>query len=139
MAANPIAIEPEPMQSAPKRIDSVDLYRGLIMAIMALDHTRDFFTHLRFSPEDLSQTYGALFFTRWITHLCAPAFFFLAGTGMFLALSDIQAGTGNLPRYLDAVSERVGRRKNPRRKPLPRRGDGGNALFSLLPQPHSPP
>ncbi len=85
MATNAVATHPEPMQTAPGRIDSVDLYRGLIMAFMALDHTRDFFSHLRFSPEDLSQTYGALFFTRWITHLCAPAFFFLAGTGMYLS------------------------------------------------------
>jgi uncharacterized membrane protein len=69
----------------PGRIDSVDLLRGLVMAIMALDHTRDYFTNLRFAPEDLSQTYGALFFTRWITHFCAPTFFFLAGTGMFLS------------------------------------------------------
>lgn len=82
-AASPDA--PEPVLTAPARIDSVDLYRGLIMAFMALDHTRDFFTHLRFTPEDLSQTWGALFFTRWITHLCAPAFFFLAGTGMYLS------------------------------------------------------
>ncbi len=53
------------------------------MVIMALDHTRDFFTNLNFPPEDLSQTWGALFFTRWITHFCAPLFFFLAGTGAF--------------------------------------------------------
>ncbi len=84
MATNAVDANPE-QQSTPGRLDSVDLYRGLIMAFMALDHTRDFFTHLRFSPEDLSQTYGALFFTRWITHLCAPAFFFLAGTGMYLS------------------------------------------------------
>lgn len=83
IAASPEA--PEPILSAPSRIDSVDLYRGLIMAIMALDHTRDFLTHLRFPPEDLSQTWGLLFFTRWITHFCAPAFFFLAGTGMYLS------------------------------------------------------
>jgi hypothetical protein len=67
------------------RLNSVDLLRGLVMAIMALDHTRDYFSNLTFQPEDLSHTYGALFFTRWITHFCAPAFFFLAGTGAFLS------------------------------------------------------
>src|SRR5438874_9055140 len=67
------------------RLNSVDLLRGLVMAIMALDHTRDYFTNLSFQPEDLSQTYGALFFTRWITHFCAPTFFFLAGTGAYLS------------------------------------------------------
>jgi len=65
------------------RITSVDVLRGLIMAIMAIDHTRDYFTNLRFEPENLAHTYYALFFTRWITHFCAPLFFFLAGTGAF--------------------------------------------------------
>src|SRR5580658_529271 len=65
------------------RIVSLDIMRGLVMVIMALDHTRDFFTNLRFEPERLAQTYYALFFTRWITHFCAPMFFFLAGTGAF--------------------------------------------------------
>src|SRR6202451_2927770 len=65
------------------RIVSLDIMRGLVMVIMALDHTRDFFTNLRFEPERLAQTYYALFFTRWITHFCAPLFFFLAGTGAF--------------------------------------------------------
>ena len=55
------------------------------MVLMALDHTRDFMTGLRFAPEDLSHTYGALFFTRFITHYCAPVFAFLAGTGAFLS------------------------------------------------------
>jgi uncharacterized membrane protein len=57
--------------------------RGLVMVIMAIDHTRDFFSNLPFEPEALAQTYYALFFTRWITHFCAPLFFFLAGTGAF--------------------------------------------------------
>ena len=67
------------------RLVSVDVLRGLVMVIMALDHTRDFLTSLRFAPEDMSHTYGALFFTRFITHYCAPVFAFLAGTGAFLA------------------------------------------------------
>ncbi|HEY1461943.1 MAG TPA: heparan-alpha-glucosaminide N-acetyltransferase domain-containing protein [Terriglobales bacterium] len=69
------------------RLISVDLLHGVVMVIMALDHTRDFFTYLRISPEDITQTYGALFFTRVITHFCAPVFCFLAGTGAFLATS----------------------------------------------------
>ena len=67
------------------RLVSVDILRGLVMVIMALDHTRDFMTHLRFPPEDMTRTYGALFFTRFITHYCAPVFAFLAGTGAFLS------------------------------------------------------
>jgi uncharacterized membrane protein len=70
-----------------QRLVSVDVLRGLVMVIMALDHTRDFMTHLRFAPEDMAHTYGALFFTRFITHYCAPVFAFLAGTGAFLATS----------------------------------------------------
>src|SRR4029077_14768202 len=68
-----------------QRLVSVDVLRGLVMVIMALDHTRDFLSYQRFAPEDMSHTYGALFFTRFITHYCAPVFAFLAGTGAFLA------------------------------------------------------
>ena len=57
--------------------------RGLVMVIMAIDHTRDFFTNVPFAPENLKFTYYSLFFTRWITHFCAPLFFFLAGTGAY--------------------------------------------------------
>lgn len=62
-----------------RRINSVDLLRGLIMVIMALDHVREYWSQTAFRPEDLGQTNGPLFFTRWITYFCAPLFVFLAG------------------------------------------------------------
>ena len=75
---------PEP---AP-RLTAVDALRGAVMVIMALDHTRDFFHAgaMSFSPEDLARTTPILFFTRWITHVCAPVFVFTAGIGAFLRL-----------------------------------------------------
>ncbi len=69
------------------RLASVDVLRGLVMVIMALDHTRDFMTNVPFDPVDVTHTNGALFFTRFITHYCAPVFSFLAGTGAYLATS----------------------------------------------------
>jgi len=68
----------------PPRLDSVDLLRGLVMVIMALDHAHHFFTIVRFNPVDLEATTVAHFFTRWLTHVCAPVFVFLAGTSAFL-------------------------------------------------------
>jgi uncharacterized membrane protein len=67
---------------AAQRLDSVDLFRGLIMVIMLLDHTRDYVHHagLYSDPLDLATTTPLLYFTRWITHLCAPGFALLAGT-----------------------------------------------------------
>ena len=57
------------------------------MILMALDHVRDFMSYPGFPPEDMAHTNGALFFTRFVTHFCAPVFAFLAGTGAFLATS----------------------------------------------------
>ena len=68
------------------RLESIDLLRGLIMIVMALDHVRDFFSNSSLNPTDPATTTIALFFTRWITHFCAPVFFLLTGTGAYLSL-----------------------------------------------------
>jgi uncharacterized membrane protein len=70
-----------------ERLASVDVLRGIIMALMALDHTRDYFSNLGSDGMDPTQTTPALFLTRWMTHFCAPAFFLLAGLGAYLYLS----------------------------------------------------
>jgi uncharacterized membrane protein len=68
------------------RVSSIDLVRGLVMVIMALDHVRDFFHHDSFisEPTNMATTTPVFFFTRWITHFCAPTFVMLAGTSIYL-------------------------------------------------------
>jgi uncharacterized membrane protein len=84
---------------APARLSSVDVVRGAIMVLMALDHVRDFVTNQRFQPEDLTKSSVALFATRWVTHFCAPGFFFLAGLGIGLAMLRGKSA-GEMSKYL---------------------------------------
>jgi len=80
-----VTVMPAQSVRAGTRVQSVDILRGAIMIIMALDHVRDFF-HIdaqTFQPTDLKRTTVLLFFTRWITHFCAPVFMFTAGLGAF--------------------------------------------------------
>ncbi len=79
------------------RLESVDLLRGVVMVVMALDHTRDFFGRPG-SPTNLATASAALFFTRWITNYCAPVFFLLTGTGAWLSLR--KQSRSELSRFL---------------------------------------
>jgi len=90
----PVAVSPELIGG---RLTAVDALRGLVMVLMALDHTRDFFQDQRINPLDLATTTVPLFFTRWVTHLCAPVFVFLAGASAYLA--------GALGKWPDRVTQ----------------------------------
>ncbi len=81
-----------------RRLDHVDLLRGLVMVIMVLDHVRGFLTNVTFDPTDMAQTNLALFGTRWITHFCAPVFVFLAGASAWMA--GTRRTSGELTRLL---------------------------------------
>jgi uncharacterized membrane protein len=80
------------------RIESIDVLRGVIMIIMALDHTREVFGIPGQDPTNLDTTTIPLFFTRWVTYFCAPVFFLLTGTGAFLA--GRRRSRSNLSRFL---------------------------------------
>ncbi len=90
----------ESLNLRPRRIESIDLLRGLVMIIMALDHTRDFFHSDAFTGDPLNPetTTPILYFTRWITHFCAPTFVFLSGLSAWL--QSRKKTTKELSRFL---------------------------------------
>jgi uncharacterized membrane protein len=89
----------DPSEIVGRRLESVDLLRGTVMVVMVLDHVREFLTDVQRDPTNLAVTTPALFFTRWITHFCAPTFVFLAGVGA--ALSGARGRTrGELSLFL---------------------------------------
>src|SRR5215208_6222043 len=87
-----------PVIPAVSRLAPIDALRGIVMIVMALDHVRDFFGAPGLSPTNLAQTTVPLFLTRWVTHLCAPVFFLLTGTGAFVSLA--RKPVPELSRYL---------------------------------------
>jgi uncharacterized membrane protein len=85
-----------------QRLLAVDLLRGIVMMIMLLDHVRDF-VHAgapQSDPTDLSSTTIPIFFTRWITHFCAPIFVFLSGVSIYLQKSNGRKSNAELSRFL---------------------------------------
>ena len=83
-----------------KRLVSIDILRGLVMVLMVLDHVRTFFSNVGFQATDLTQTTVPLFLTRWITHLCAPSFVFLAGIAVYLYSVRRHPSRQELSKYL---------------------------------------
>jgi uncharacterized membrane protein len=97
----PVKAPPDRVAPARRRVAAVDLLRGLVMVLMAIDHTRDYVhsAAMAFPPEDLAQTTPAIFLTRWITHFCAPVFMFTAGLGAYFRL-ERGATKAELSRFL---------------------------------------
>jgi uncharacterized membrane protein len=83
-AASSSELFPVPLEPRTRRLEPVDMLRGLLMILMALDHSRDFFSTLQVDPTDPQTSWPALFATRWVTHLCAPGFVALAGASVYL-------------------------------------------------------
>jgi uncharacterized membrane protein len=90
------------MSAARPRLTAVDALRGLVMVIMALDHTRDFLhaDAMQFAPENLARTTPAIFLTRWVTHICAPVFVLTAGMGARLRLRADNGDAAAVSRFL---------------------------------------
>jgi uncharacterized membrane protein len=86
----------------PGRLEAVDLLRGLMVALMVLDHSREYFSAaaLRFEPTAMLQTTSALFVTRWVTHLCAPTFVLLSGLSVYLQRANGRTGNALRTRLL---------------------------------------
>jgi uncharacterized membrane protein len=100
ITSTPIFIKGNTQPAGAYRVESIDLLRGLIMIIMALDHVRDYFHAGAFvnDPLDLNTTTPVLYFTRWITHYCAPLFMFLSGVSA--SLVGQRKGKAYLTRFL---------------------------------------
>jgi uncharacterized membrane protein len=92
-----VTAERGPGHQSRARLESIDVLRGIVMILMALDHVRDFFGTAA-DPTNPATASAALFFTRWITHLCAPTFFLLVGTGAYLSRG--RRSTRELSRFL---------------------------------------
>lgn len=86
-------IKPLPRYGRGYRVESVDVLRGLLMVLMALDHTRDYFSSAAIDPTDPIHSWPTLFITRWVTHLCAPGFILLAGASVYLQRQRKSAAT----------------------------------------------
>jgi hypothetical protein len=86
------------------RLESVDLLRGIVMILMALDHVRDFMGRPGISPTDLTQATVSLFFTRWVTNICAPVFFILTASARIFRCDEMPptakcTGCSNRPAW----------------------------------------